>query len=72
MEQGVEEKENWRADYFVMGDQLDAIKIVAPTWWFMPTGGTGYRIGLNSAPCWFHRLIQRLIFGFRYRRVDGA
>jgi hypothetical protein len=42
-------------------------------WKWAPTGDFFQCSVLGEkAPCWFHRLMQRLFFGFRYERIDDS
>lgn len=38
-------------------------------WEWTPTGSWGIRIQTTTAPCWLHRLIQRVCFGIKWRKV---
>ena len=37
--------------------------------WEWDLGTDGVVFTVISAPCWFHRKMQRLLVGFRWRRI---
>jgi hypothetical protein len=43
-----------------------------PSEWQMRCSGVVYRPSKGKEPNGFHRLMQRLAFGFRWERVNGA
>lgn len=72
---GDKEIEATRTEVSLVWKKQDAptyeiIKMTPVTWWHIPCGALDYRIGLTSAPNFFHRWMQWLLFGFKYVRAD--
>ena len=47
---------------------MEFIDLPKDSWeWDLGTDGVVFTV--ISAPCWFHRKMQRLLVGFRWRRI---
>ena len=49
-------------------DFVSSVKLVTQSRWYYSIASTQYYVLGNTQPCWFHRQMQELILGIKWRK----